>query len=393
MKVLYVAPCVPYPPNKGEKIRAFHLIRHLAREHAIHVACLADNEDDLAGVAGLAEYCASVDAVYRRRTVSRLLGALALLTGTPFSVASAFSPRLRRRIARKLREEKFDVIVVFSAVMGGYVRHVRSVPKVIDYVDVDSELWRLYVDHHRFPYSWIYRREATRLARHEDDLARAFDHSVFVSEAEAREFGDRAGRRSVSVITNGVDLDYFAPGEDTRSSASPPSVVFTGTMDYFPNVDAVGHFCQRILPLVRATLDVHFSIVGRNPTAPVKEHGRHQVAVTGAVPDVRPYLRGPARSWPRSASPEESRTRSEAMSMRRARRRDVDRSRGMEATDRRRPDRDDPADFASRGARATHRSGVAATMRARRAYTERRHRWADHGAGLASLLRAIAERP
>lgn len=398
MNVLYVAPCLPYPPHKGERTRAFHLIRHLAREHTIHVACLAGDEDDLDGVAALAEHCASVDAVYRCRTVSRLLGALALLTGTPFSVASSSSSRLRRRIACKLRVERFDAIVVFSAVMGGYVSHVRSVPKVIDFVDVDSELWRLYVDRHRFPYSWIYRREATRLARHEEDIARTFDHSVFVSEGEARLFGRRAGDRPVSVIANGVDLDYFAPTADAHAPANPPSVVFTGTMDYFPNVDAVGHFCRRILPLVQAALpEVHFSIVGRNPTAPVKAHGRQpQVTVTGAVPDVRPYLaRASVFVAPLRIARGIQNKILEAMAMGVPVVGTSTALLGLEATE---GDgiqiADDPADFARAVlALLTDPEWRRLCALRARAYAERRHSWADHGARLAALLRQVAERP
>jgi sugar transferase (PEP-CTERM/EpsH1 system associated) len=397
MNVLYLAPFVPYPPDKGERIRAFHLIRHLAREHAVHVACLAGGEDDSASVAALAEHCASVDAVHRRPGVSRLLRALALLTATPFTVASALSPRLRRRVARKLRTQAFDAIVVFSAAMGAYVRHVQSVPKVIDFVDVESELWRRYADHHRPPYSWIYRREAACLARHEDQLARAFDHAVFVSNAEASLFGRRAGDRPVSVITNGVDLEYFAPADGGPPSADPAGMVFAGTMDYFPNVDAVEHFCERILPLVRAELPgVRFSVVGRNPTGPVEAYGRQQrVEVTGAVPDVRPYLaRAAVFVAPLRVARGVQNKVLEAMAMGVPVVGTSNAFLGVDATE---GDgvriADDPTEFA-RAVLALltdpeHRRRCA---RRARSYVEHRHRWADHGARLASLVRAAAAR-
>lgn len=292
MNLLYIAPCPPYPPNKGEKIRAFHQIRYLAREHAIHLVCLANEGEDVENLKALQKYCASVDAVYRKKTVTRLLAALALLAGKPFSVASFYSRRLQRKITRKLRSEKFDSILVFSSAMAEYVRHVSSIAKVMDFVDLDSELWRLYAEYRPFPFSGIYRLEAKRLAQYEEELATAFDHCIFVSEKEAGLFRRQGSHQPVSVIPNGVDLDYFAPTGGGLPRPGPPVMVFTGTMDYFPNVDAVKYFCRQIFPLVREVLpEAHFYIVGRNPTEPVKELGREpQVTVTGSVPDVRPYL-------------------------------------------------------------------------------------------------------
>jgi len=294
MNILYIAPCVPYPPNKGEKIRAFHQIQYLAREHTIHLVCLMNEKEEAEHVKVLEEHCASVAAVYRDRQRARLLAALALLTGKPFSVASFYSRGLEKKVAQKLRTEKFDRVLVFSSAMAEYVRHVSTIPKVIDFVDVDSELWRLYAEYHPFPLSWIYRLEAERLAHYEEEAARVFDHSIFVSEKEASLFRPRVSNRPVSVIPNGVDLDYFAPTEEGLSRSGSLAVTFIGTMDYFPNVDAVQYFCQHIFPLVREVLpEVHFYIVGRSPTRLVKRLGREpQVTVTGSVPDVRSYLAG-----------------------------------------------------------------------------------------------------
>ena len=292
MNILYITPCVPYPPNKGEKIRAFHQIRYLAREHAIHLVCLMNEKEETGDVKALEEYCASVAAVYRDRRTARLLAAFALLAGNPFSVVSYYSWGLEQKITQKLRSGKFDLIFIFSSAMAECVRHVSAIPKVMDFVDVDSELWRLYAEYSPFPFSWIYRLEAERLARYEEEVARAFDHSIFVSGQEADLFRRRISDRPVSVIPNGVSLNYFAPAGDGFLPSGPPVVVFTGTMDYFPNVDAVQYFCRHIFPLVRKILpEVHFYIVGRSPTRLVRKLGREpQVTVTGSVPDIRPYL-------------------------------------------------------------------------------------------------------
>ena len=157
---------------------------------------------------------------------------------------------------------------------------------------MNSELWRGCANYHPFPLSWLCLVKAQRLARYEDEVARIFDHSVFVSEEEAKVFRQRGRDRPVSVISNGVDLDYFSPPSDRWSRPYLPIIAFTGTMDYFPNVDAVSYFCRQVFPLISAVLpQAHFYIVGRNPAGLVKKLGREpQVTVTGSVPDVRPYL-------------------------------------------------------------------------------------------------------
>lgn len=290
MNILYLCHRIPYPPDKGDKIRSFHQIRELSKRHTVHLACLIDDPEDLKHVAALRKYCASVEAVYRNKVAARGLALLALFTGQSLSVAAFYSKELKKRIDAKIRTERLDRIFVFCSSMGGYVADVSHLPKVIDFVDVDSEKWRCYADYHSFPISWIYRQEADRLARYEAEMARRFDRSIFVSEKEADLFRQQVSDCSISAIPNGVDLDYFYPGGKTPSG--DPAIVFTGAMDYFPNVDAVRYFCAEVLPRIREVFPgVLFYIVGRNPAASVKELGvPGRVIVTGTVPDVRPYL-------------------------------------------------------------------------------------------------------
>jgi len=172
------------------------------------------------------------------------------------------------------------------------VQHLNGVPKALDFVDVDSELWRVSAEYRATPLSWLNRLEARRLARYEVDVARSFDHAIFVSEAEARVFRHRAADLPSAVVGNGVDLDAFAPTAAPVPPEGAPEVVFTGTMDYLPNVDAMRYFCRSILPRVReAAPQVRLTIVGRNPTRAVRRLARKgHVTVTGWVPDVRPHL-------------------------------------------------------------------------------------------------------
>jgi sugar transferase (PEP-CTERM/EpsH1 system associated) len=291
VKILYLAHRIPYPPDKGDKIRSYHQVRHLAAEHELHLACLVDDRQDLPHVATLEKLCASVDVAFLDPRAVKLQAMGALLGSSPLSVAAFRSRELMARVARRLREEKFDLVYAYSSAMAEYVPLDCSLPKIMDFVDVDSEKWRLSADHHSFPMSWVYRLEAGRMARYEKQVAHRFDRSVLVSASEASVFAERLGVDQVDAIANGVDLDYFAPGEGA-DDGDPPRLVFTGVMDYFPNVDGVRHFCETMFgPIREAFPEARMSIVGRNPTKAVTELGRiENVEVTGGVPDVRPYM-------------------------------------------------------------------------------------------------------
>jgi sugar transferase (PEP-CTERM/EpsH1 system associated) len=292
MNILYICQRIPYPPNKGEKIRAFYQLRYLAAQHTVHLACLVDAPEDVQYVKALEQYCASIDALYRPKIGAKLLALRALCTKQPLSVAAFYSAALARKIRQRLQAEPIDRIVVCSSSMAVYVQQVSKIPKVMDFVDADSEKWRLFADYHPWGLSWIYRLEARRLAQYEIEVARTFDHAIFVTDREARLLRQHVPERPISVIPNGVDLEYFTPPQDAGGTTEPPILVFTGAMDYFPNVDAVDYFCREIFPYVREAVPAaQLSIVGRNPTKQVRQLSRQSnIIVTGAVPDVRPYL-------------------------------------------------------------------------------------------------------
>jgi polysaccharide biosynthesis protein PslH len=292
MNILYLCHRIPFPPDKGEKIRSFHQIKHLSERHNISLACLVDRIEDLQGVGKLKQYCASVDVVYRRPILARAAMLAALPSTKSLSVASFYSRRLQSRIDRLLSAKRFDVIYVFSSAMAEYVWSVQGIPKIMDFVDVDSEKWFDYAGYYSFPLSLIFRQEGSRLARLEERIASHFDHSIFVSEMESSLFKRRLSTRPISVIPNGVDIEYFKPPMEHVSAGDNPILIFIGAMDYFPNIDAVIYFCNEIFPLVRKKRPgVQLHIVGGRPVRRVKELSRHaNVKVTGWVPDVRPYL-------------------------------------------------------------------------------------------------------
>jgi len=289
LRILYLAHRIPYPPNKGEKIRVYHQIQQLGRNHTIHLCTFADDPAEIKHTDTLKKYCVTVDVIYRSNFSTILLASVALLKRQPLSVALFYRQVLAKTIRQTLATERFDCVIVSCSSIAQYVASTFGVPKIIDFIDVDSEKWRLYSKHYSFPLSFIYQLEADRLASYEENLTALFDHSILCSTQEAEALRRRAKDCKISVITNGVDLDYFSP---SRVPKDRLLVVFTGAMNYFPKIDAVQFFTGEIFPRVRRHLPaVDFHIVGRNPTRQVRQLGKQpNVFVTGTIPDVRPYL-------------------------------------------------------------------------------------------------------
>ena len=292
MRILYLCHKIPYPPDKGEKIRAYHQIVHLARRHEVHLVTFAEHPSEPAHAEALRRICATVEVVERPRTAVPRAALRALLTGRSLSVAAYESAAFRNAVKARCRESRPDVVLVYTAVMAPHAEGLAA-PRLVDFVDVDSEKWRLYGTWMRPPMSVVYAIEGRRLAAFEERIAARFERSVLISKAEARLLEARVPGLGVTVISNGVDLDYYRPTDrrDGQGSATPRAV-FVGMMDYLPNCDAAIYFSREILPRIRAERpDFEFHVVGRQPTAAIRALGRLPgVTVTGAVPDVRPHL-------------------------------------------------------------------------------------------------------
>lgn len=289
MRILYLAQRVPYPPDRGDKITTYREIAYLARRHEVSVACLADGSEDLQNVAGLKPLTVSVDAVPLRRTPARLRALAALASRTPLTVAYFNERALHARVANRMAAGRFDAIVVYSSGMAQFVEKYGEVPRIMQFADLDSLKWRQYADNFFPPRRWVYATEARRLLRYERHIAQTFRHSLVSTPRELQDFARLIPDVPASCVSNGVDLDYFQPLEMGKENAS---LVFTGIMDYFPNVQGVRWFCREVLPLVRAQApDAELTICGARPHAVVQALGRLPgVKVTGRVADVRPYL-------------------------------------------------------------------------------------------------------
>jgi sugar transferase (PEP-CTERM/EpsH1 system associated) len=289
---------IPYPPNKGEKIRHFQILKHLAKSHNVHLGCLIDDPNDWQHVETVKSFCA--DAYFARldRRFDAVSHLKALASGEALSVALYRDRGLAEWVSRTLETVRPDVVFVCSSNMAPYVlaHPRRGRRRIVDLVDVDSEKWRVYAANASGPMPWLYGREARKVFALERQVAHAADYSIFVSDAEAALFRRLVPERADTVvgISNGVDCTYFDPvgGFAAPYDVGVPNFVFTGTMDYVPNVDAVTWFATDILPLIRRSLPhAQFHIVGANPTPAVQALERiKDVHVSGRVPDVRPYL-------------------------------------------------------------------------------------------------------
>jgi polysaccharide biosynthesis protein PslH len=294
MRILFLSQRLPYPPNKGDKIRSFHMVRHLAARHEVHVACLIDDERDLPERAALEAQVASLSAVRIGGLPRKLLGLAAMLAGGSATASYFYSSGLQQQVDALMDAKPFDAVICFTAPMALYLfrsRHRRvegGVRRLMDFVDVDSRKWRDYAGRSSLPARLVYALEARRIEALERRIAREFDECLVVSPQEAALFP--AGAPSPRPMQNGVDFDYFRP--DAGQQREGTDLVFTGVMDYLPNIDGVVWFATEILPRIREVFpQARFVIVGNRPAARVRDLAAMPgVVVTGFVPDVRGYL-------------------------------------------------------------------------------------------------------
>ncbi|MHA7816396.1 MAG: TIGR03087 family PEP-CTERM/XrtA system glycosyltransferase [Pseudohaliea sp.] len=299
--LLFLCHRIPYPPNKGDKIRSWHLLDWLADHFAVYLATFVDDPADHRYEDTVRGRCADALFLPLAPRRARLLSALALLKGEALSLAYYRSAALQRWADERVAAHAIERALVFCSPMAQYLRpgtgageRVRKT--VIDLVDVDSDKWRQYAASRPWPLSAVYAREARTLLKAEREAAGLAVRTFLVSEREATLFRTLApgAAERVSHFNNGVDSCYFRPRpeQSTPYAEDELPLVFTGAMDYWPNVDAVTWFAHEVLPLVRARNPrVAFYIVGSKPTpAVVKLAELPGVTVTGRVEDVRPYL-------------------------------------------------------------------------------------------------------
>ncbi len=293
--LLFLAHRIPYPPDRGDKIRSWHLLRHLAGLGRVHLVCFADDAADAAHLPSLrAALGPALGEVHVeiRRTSRASAGLRALVGGKPSSLTLFDSPTLRGFVTRLLASGRIATIFAFSGQMAQFVPARCTQRFVMDFGDVDSDKFAQYAEDGSGPMAWVHRREADLLSAFERATAERADLVTFVSEAEAALFRARTGLPNIRGLSNGIDFTFFDPEADFQrlspaERGEGPILLFTGQMDYAPNVDAVSWFARDVMPLLA---DARFVIAGRSPTAEVLALAGERVRVTGAVADMRAWL-------------------------------------------------------------------------------------------------------
>ncbi len=292
MRILLLAHRLPCPPDKGERIRTFNWLRHLAKQNSVSLAAFALEPESEAHGRELNKHCSRIKVVPMRMWKKKLLALPSVFSRAPLTLRCFHSTTMHRIAAAMARDA--DVVIGACSSMAPYALGSGKRPVVLDLMDVDSEKWAQYAASARPPFSWVYAREAAALRWYEEKIAHEADACVVSTGAEA-ELHHRLYGVEPTVIRNGVDADYFKPENNGRAGQQ---MVFAGSMDYRPNVDAVVYFVRQVLPLVKRRVpSARFVVVGRNPPRRILSLGRRpDILVTGEVPDVRPYVRASAMS-------------------------------------------------------------------------------------------------
>ena len=297
-EILFLSHRVPFPPDRGDKIRSHHLLKALARIAPVHVGTFGESDADMAAEPELARIAQS-HCLLRRTKPLPFAGLQALRSGKPVSLTAFDHPALRGWVAQILAERDIDTIFVFSGQMGQYVPDHFAGRVIVDLCDVDSAKFDAYGRDGSWPRKLVDSREGRVLAREEERLAHRADATILISENEAALFRSRlgdTGGTDIRVIRNGIDAGLFDPAraqpQPELANTAGPHLVFTGQMDYQPNIVAALRVMDKILPGICARFPgTTFHVVGRAPVQQlIDRDGKANVRVWGEVPDVKPFL-------------------------------------------------------------------------------------------------------
>jgi sugar transferase (PEP-CTERM/EpsH1 system associated) len=298
-KILYLAQRIPFPPDKGDKITTFNILKYLATRADVYLAAFADDSADMVHVEKLREFCKDVLIVSLEPKAAKVRALPKLLNGEALTLGYFHDSRIADWVDKTVAREGITKALIYSSAMAQYVQgpKYQHMTRLGHFADIDSDKWAQYAKMSSGIKRWVYAREARTLESFEISIAREFNVVSFVAPFEAEHFKGLAPDTSsrIKVIQNGTDVEYFCSSHDLENpyASNVYPIVFTGAMDYLPNSDAVNWFAKDIFPIIRQQIpNAMFYIVGSKPGDEVKVLEKlENVKVTGRVPDVRPYLK------------------------------------------------------------------------------------------------------
>lgn len=294
MRILFISHRVPYPPNKGDKLRAYNILKHLLKNHQVDLLSFMDYPDEIDYARELEKYCSSVSTVLRSFWRSNLQALLYLAKDLPLTLGHFYSNQFKQLVNKKLKQNKYDLIFVFSSSMAQYVAEYKDCPKILDLVDADSEKWLEYAKYAPWWKAMVYRLEGKRLRNYETAVSSQFSVCTVVTNHEKDILKDLIPSDKLEVVKNGFNLDAVQAKVDARSSE--PTLLFIGGMFYFAYIDGILFFYKNIFPHIKQQFpNIKFYIVGANPAPSIQRLNKDRhVEVTGHVPEVGPYLQ---KAW------------------------------------------------------------------------------------------------
>ena len=289
MRILCLTSRLPYPPNRGDRLRAFHFIEHLSREHELSLVSFVAGESERGHMSALEAYCEAVQVVSMSPTRSALSVAGNLWRPDPLQALYYRSGAMQRLVAEVTSRTAFDAVYVHLFRMAPYVERLSGMYRIVDLTDVISKEISLSLPYRGLASRLLYSLEKPRIARYERWVAQNFEEAWLISEADRKLLAAACPGANIRVVPNGVDLALFRP---TGQASAPNSLIFVGHMGVFHNIDAAMHLATEVLPLVQAQIpDCKLKIVGAEPDPQVQRLGHDpSVTVTGFVPDLNEQL-------------------------------------------------------------------------------------------------------
>jgi polysaccharide biosynthesis protein PslH len=296
VRILWVKAGKLLPVDTGGKIRSFNILRHLARSHKVTLISYYGGRRDaeyeteivrlLPGTQTI--YTAALDANALAQTIDYLRR---ILQSAPFAVSKFTHPAVQRAVTSALDNSNHDIAVCDFLSASLNFPAVLPIPTTLFQHNVESSLWRrLATTESSLPRRFAYKIEAGKMVKYERNVLRKFHHVIAVSEYDRQQMLAMEPSVRITVVPTGVDTEKYTVAPPSKSDS--PKIVFLGSMDWEPNIDAVSYFCREVFPLIRARCpSAIFQIVGRNPHLSVKQLASDCVEVTGTVPSVAEYLR------------------------------------------------------------------------------------------------------